>query len=97
MRKHPEQGMKIVKPLELPWCERAILQHHERPNGNGYPAGIAGVENIDLYARIIAVADTFDAVTSSRYYRNARTPDEAKRIIAEQSGIQFDPECVAAF
>lgn len=97
VKKHPECGVKIIKPLELDWCEKAIIQHHERPDGKGYPAGIAGIDSIDLFARIIAIADTFDAITSYRHYRDARTPSEAKEIITQCSGMQFDPQCVSAF
>lgn len=97
VRKHPENGRKIIAPLKLEWCERAVLQHHERHDGKGYPQGLHGAESIDLFARIIAVADTFDAITSHRHYRKAKTPDQARQIIIDEGGKQFDPDCVAAF
>lgn len=97
IRKHPQNGQKIIAPLKLEWCERAILQHHERPDGKGYPQGLHGKKSIDIFSRIIAVADTFDAVVSHRHYRPAKTPEQARQIILEESGKQFDPDCVKAF
>jgi HD-GYP domain-containing protein (c-di-GMP phosphodiesterase class II) len=97
IRRHPQNGVKIITPLKINWCEQAILQHHERPDGTGYPCGLCGAETIDLLARIIAVADTFDAITSHRYYRPAKSFAEARDIILGESGKQFDPECVDAF
>jgi HD-GYP domain-containing protein (c-di-GMP phosphodiesterase class II) len=97
VRKHPQDGVKILTPLKLNWCEQAILQHHERPDGTGYPCGLSGAEKIDLFARIIAVADTFDAITSHRHYRVAKSFSEAREIILRESGKQFDSKCVDAF
>ena len=97
VRRHPEDGVKIIAPLKLNWCEQAILQHHERPDGAGYPCGLSGAETIDLFARLIAVADTLDAITSHRHYRPAKSFGEAREIILGESGKQFDPQCVNAF
>jgi len=70
--------------------------HHERFNGTGYPQGLQGQE-IPLAARIVALADVFDALTSTRPYKPAYSAQVARRIIGEESGKQFDPEIVAAF
>lgn len=80
----------------LNFSKEMALFHHERWDGNGYPFRLAG-EDIPLSARIIAVADTFDAITSNRVYQNARTPYEALKIIQNESGKQFDPIIVSAF
>jgi putative two-component system response regulator len=69
--------------------------HHERFDGRGYPSGLAG-ENIPLEARIVAAADTFDALTSPRVYRQPVSSDEALRIMAEEAGKQLDPVIVEA-
>jgi HD-GYP domain-containing protein (c-di-GMP phosphodiesterase class II) len=97
LRSHPQEGAKLITSLRLSWCERAIVQHHERPDGTGYPGRLSGVESIDLFARIIAVADTFDAITSDRHYRFAGNYAQAQEIILRESGKQFDPKCVNAF
>ncbi|HZW07518.1 MAG TPA: HD domain-containing phosphohydrolase, partial [Phycisphaerales bacterium] len=72
------------------------LHHHEKWDGTGYPFGLAG-EEISLSARIVAVADVYDALTSRRVYKPAMPHDEAARIITEGSGKHFDPHIVAAF
>lgn len=94
---HPEIGCKIlskVKGLEdiLP----LILYHHERVDGTGYPFGLAG-EKIPLGARIIAIADAYDAMTSNRPYRNGMVKKEARKRLAEGSETQFDAELVKCF
>ncbi|MGD8983980.1 MAG: HD domain-containing phosphohydrolase [Desulfobacteraceae bacterium] len=73
-----------------------VRQHHERFNGKGYPDGLAG-EAINLGARILAVADVYDALSSERPYRAAMDPDQALQIIKENSGSHFDPVVVNAF
>jgi putative two-component system response regulator len=75
---------------EIAWC------HHERWDGSGYPRGLAGTE-IPLFARIAAVADVFDALTSERPYKKAWQPAQACEHIAQNSGKHFDPACVSAF
>jgi HD-GYP domain-containing protein (c-di-GMP phosphodiesterase class II) len=97
IQKHPVIGASIlgsipsIKPL-LP----VILHHHERFDGSGYPAGLKG-EQILLWARMTAVADTYHALISDRPYRQALSPDRAMEIIGEVRGRQLCPECVDAF
>jgi HD-GYP domain-containing protein (c-di-GMP phosphodiesterase class II) len=73
-----------------------VRSHHERWDGNGYPDGLSGAA-ISRLARIVAVADTFDAMTSDRPYRKGLSAARAFDEIEKKSGTQFDPECVAAF
>lgn len=97
MRAHPEIGAAILTPL--PFFEKIkpiILYHHERWDGKGYPSGLAG-EDIPVLARIVSVADAYEAMTSDRPYRRALDPEEALRRILEGAGTQFDPEIVKAF
>jgi len=97
IRLHPVIGEGIVRPLKfLPSERQLILYHHERFDGKGYPEGLEG-ERIPLLARILAVADTYDAMTSTRPYRRALSHDEAIRELKANSGTQFDPEVVKAF
>jgi putative nucleotidyltransferase with HDIG domain len=97
MRLHPDLGAKII--AHVPFLEEVaviIRAHHERWDGNGYPVGTAG-EAIPLGARIFAVADSFDAMTSDRPYRRGRQLDEALAEVERCSGSQFDPQVVTAF
>jgi response regulator RpfG family c-di-GMP phosphodiesterase len=97
MKAHVVTGEEILRPLHLLDAERAVvLYHHERWDGGGYPHGLTN-KGIPLSARVFSVADTFDAMTSSRPYRNALTPDVAREEIIRCSGTQFDPEVVSAF
>jgi len=97
MKSHVVRGEEILRPLNLLVSERAVvLYHHERWDGGGYPKGLAGCE-IPLVARIFSVADTFDAMTSTRPYRQALSLDVAKDEIVKCRGTQFDPEVVDAF
>jgi ribonuclease P protein subunit RPR2 len=75
---------------------RIVRSHHERWDGRGYPDGLKGDE-VPLGARIFALADTLDAITSDRPYRDAQPWDVARREIDSQAGKQFDPDVVAAF
>lgn len=94
---HPEIGAAILEPVPFPWpVLPAVKYHHERWDGKGYPEGLEG-ENIPLIARILSVADVYDALTSSRSYRNAWTHEKAKQTIDESRGTQFDPIVVDAF
>lgn len=94
MKSHPEMGVNIVKPLGLPdEVVQVIFHHHESYDGNGYPYGLRG-EEIPLGARILAVADAFEALTTSRSYRHHRSVEEAAREIEEHAGSQFDPRIV---
>jgi HD-GYP domain-containing protein (c-di-GMP phosphodiesterase class II) len=97
IREHPQKGYDILKPLEqLSDSLPGILHHHERYDGQGYPSGLKGDE-IPYHARLIAVADTFDALTTNRAYRGARTSREALAIMEKEAGTQLDPDCVAMF
>jgi ribonuclease P protein subunit RPR2 len=97
MRTHPEVGAQIVRPIPfLAGAVPVILHHHERFDGSGYPDGLRGAD-IPLEARIFAVADAFDAMTSDRPYREARPPGHALDEIRAGAGTQFDPEVVEVF
>jgi putative two-component system response regulator len=80
----------------LEMAEKIALTHHERWDGTGYPAGLAG-STIPLVGRIVAIADVFDALTHARPYKDAWTVDAAVSEISSQGGRQFDPDIVAAF
>jgi HD-GYP domain-containing protein (c-di-GMP phosphodiesterase class II) len=90
MRRHPLIGAQIVAPLEF-FAEGVVIlrHHHERYDGSGYPDGLRG-DLIPLGARIVAVADVFDALTSTRPYRGPLSPAEAARRIEEQAGLTLD-------
>jgi len=97
MRRHPFHGQQILKGIEfLEGASRVVGQHHEKWDGTGYPSGLRG-EEIDLNARIFAVADAFDAITSDRVYRVGRSYEVAVAELEEFAGRQFDPAVVAAF
>ncbi|VAV85539.1 hypothetical protein MNBD_DELTA01-333 [hydrothermal vent metagenome] len=97
MKSHALRGEEILKPLNLLNVENAVvLNHHERWDGAGYPEGLKG-EEIPVVARIFSVADTFDAMTSSRPYRSALTSHVTTNEILRCSGSQFDPAVVKAF
>jgi len=93
---HPQTGFEILKGIKFPWpVAQIVLQHHERMNGTGYPAGLSG-ENILLEARIMAVADTVDAMVSDRSYRPAHDLDSAIKEITSNKGSLYDPKVVDA-
>lgn len=97
MRKHCEHAYEML--CRIPFLAEAseiVLSHHERFDGSGYPGGLRGSE-IPLGARVFAVADTLDAITSDRPYRKARTFAAAREEILSGSGTDFDPEVVEAF
>ncbi|PYS77252.1 MAG: hypothetical protein DMF66_10490, partial [Acidobacteria bacterium] len=97
MREHPRHGQKILRGIGfLEGAARVVAQHHERWDGTGYPLGLRG-EGIDLNARIFAVADAFDAMTSDRVYRKGRPYEAAAAELDGWAGRQFDPRVVAAF
>ena len=97
VRLHSETGERILNPIvEDKEILRAVRHHHERYDGNGYPDGLKG-ERIPQMARIIAVADTFDAMTSERPYRKALTKEVACAEVERCRGTQFDPEAADAF
>ncbi len=96
MEQHPMIGVRILDQMRLLERELPIIRHHhERWDGKGYPDGLHGTA-IPQGARILAVADTFDAITSERVYRTARTVQEALAILSEESGRQFEPQAVEA-
>ncbi len=97
MKKHPEMGVELVKGIHyLRSAIPVILSHHERWNGSGYPHGLKG-ENIPTMARIVAIADSFDAMTTERPYRKELTPQQAFDEIVSGIGTQYDPLMVDAF
>ena len=97
MREHPRLGERILRGIEfLEGAARVVAHHHERWDGTGYPCGLRG-EEIDLNARIFAVADAFDAITSNRVYRAAGTYEMAVAELGAGAGRHFDPQVVASF
>jgi PAS domain S-box-containing protein/putative nucleotidyltransferase with HDIG domain len=96
IKSHAKVGYDILKKVEFPWpIAQVIAQHHERIDGSGYPLGLSG-ENILLEARIIGVADVFEAISSHRPYRPALGIDKAIEEISQQKGTLYDPEVVDA-
>ncbi|MCJ7769757.1 MAG: response regulator [Dehalococcoidales bacterium] len=97
IRAHPEIGEHIMTPIvEDRQILKIVRHHHERHDGNGYPDRLSGGQ-IPLGARILAIADAYDAITSERPYRQAMNPKIAKDIIKRCEGSQFDPEVADAF
>ena len=97
MQQHPVTGSEIVRDIDFLGAARDVIRsHHERWDGSGYPDNLGG-EDIPLYARVFAVADTLDALTTRRPYREASSLGEARATIAEAAGSHFDPAVVAAF
>lgn len=97
IKKHPEFGWMVLRNIEgLKDASLVVLHHHERLDGKGYPGNLKG-DAIPLGARIIAVADTYDAMTTTRPYRKAMSVDQALTEIDRCAGTQFDPEAAAAF
>jgi putative nucleotidyltransferase with HDIG domain len=97
MREHPLHGQQILRDIKfLEGAARVVAQHHEKWDGSGYPLGLKG-EEIDICARIFAVADAFDAITSDRVYRKGRPYEAATQELDEWVGRQFDPKVVEAF
>ena len=95
--RHPVIGVQILRGIEfLGEAKNVVRHHHERWDGTGYPDGLEGDE-IPLAARVFAVADTLDALTTDRPYRPAATLTYARDVITAASGTQFDPKVVAAF
>lgn len=97
MKKHPENAVAIIRHLpSLDYVIPAVLSHHERWDGKGYPRRLSG-EDIPLSARILCVADCFDAITSKRCYQDPRSVERALSILEANSGTQFDPKLVELF
>ena len=98
IRAHPEEGAQIAAEIQvalLPSTAHIVRSHHERMDGTGYPLGLKG-EQIDLTARILCVADAFEAITSRRSYQAQRSEQEGLTELRRNSGAQFDPQVVEA-
>ena len=96
MRTHPEMGLTLLERAGQSSREvLAVLYHHERLDGSGYPYGLKA-EGIPIEARIVAVADTYDALTSDRPYRSACTDAEARRVLTEEARLRLDARAVDA-
>jgi putative nucleotidyltransferase with HDIG domain len=97
IEQHPVRGAEIVRDIEFLGAARDVIRwHHERWDGTGYPDRLAGTD-IPLSARVFAVADALDALTSDRPYRRASSLPQARLAIVRDSGTHFDPDVVAAF
>jgi putative two-component system response regulator len=104
MEMHTTFGVQTLEGITQDWASCSLLRvtrnvikhHHERWDGNGYPSKLAG-EAIPLEARLVAVADVYDALTSPRAYKNSISHEEAVKIISDSSGTHFDPAVVTAF
>ncbi len=96
IREHPRTGYDILKGIEFPWpVSQIVLQHHERMDGSGYPLGLSG-EAIHLGAKILMVADTYEAMVSHRPYRASRGSEKAVQELSEKTGIRYDSRVVDA-
>jgi HD-GYP domain-containing protein (c-di-GMP phosphodiesterase class II) len=95
MRSHPEIGTSILGDGQSRRSLLAVLYHHERLDGSGYPYGL-NADAIPIEARIVAVADTYDALTSDRPYRKARSSWEARRVLMEEARGRLDAKVVSA-
>ncbi|MGH7651029.1 MAG: HD-GYP domain-containing protein [Gemmatimonadaceae bacterium] len=95
---HPQRGAEVLAPLTAfyPDLGKGVAAHHERWDGTGYPRGLRG-RRIPIAARVVAIADTFDAITHRRRYSHARSLGEATRVIADGRSTQFDPDLVDIF
>jgi putative nucleotidyltransferase with HDIG domain len=97
MKRHTTAGVELLADVEFPWDVRPIVEsHHERWDGKGYPHGLAG-EEIPLTARVLCIADVYDALTSKRSYKQAFSHDEAMEIMRGDVGTQFDPGLFGTF
>jgi putative nucleotidyltransferase with HDIG domain len=97
MRSHTTAGDAIVAGLDFPWDIRPIVRnHHERYDGSGYPDGLCG-EDIPFAARVLCVADIYDALTTTRSYRPAYTPAEALDVMRAEAGSVLDPKLFELF
>ena len=97
IRRHPSAGSELLAELGgfSPLVLDLVESHHERLDGNGYPNRRPAGE-LDLAVRILTVADVYDALTADRVYREARPAERALALLDEESGLAFDPDCVAA-
>ena len=92
---HPQRGAEVLAPLSAfyPELAKAVAAHHERWDGSGYPRGLKG-RRIPLPARIVTIADSFDAITHRRRYSHARSFSEGVKAISDGKGTQFDPDLI---
>jgi putative nucleotidyltransferase with HDIG domain len=96
IKEHPQKGYEILKGIEFPWpIPEIVLQHHERLDGSGYPRGLKGNE-IRLEARVLAVADVVEAISSRRSYRSGLGIEAALKEIDENEGVLYDTEVAKA-
>jgi HD-GYP domain-containing protein (c-di-GMP phosphodiesterase class II) len=95
---HPQRGAEVLEPLSAfyPELGKGVAAHHERWDGTGYPRGLKA-RRIPIEARVVAIADSFDAITHRRRYSHARSFKEAVQAIADGKGTQFDPDLVDLF
>ena len=95
---HPQRGSEVLEPLSAfyPELGKGVAAHHERWDGSGYPRGLKG-RRIPVQARVVSIADSFDAITHRRRYSHARSFKEAVTAIADGKGAQFDPDLVDLF
>jgi HD-GYP domain-containing protein (c-di-GMP phosphodiesterase class II) len=95
---HPQRGAEVLDPLKafFPELPKGVIAHHERWDGTGYPRGLKG-KRIPIHARVVSIADSFDAITHSRRYREGRSAMTARAMLLEGRGTQFDPELVDLF
>jgi len=98
LNRHPAAGFEILSPIHHPYADIPLMAryHHERMDGGGYPDGLTD-KQIPLGAKIVTVADSFDAMTTDRPYKKRRTFDEVIVDLRSNTGSQFDPTVVAAF
>jgi HD-GYP domain-containing protein (c-di-GMP phosphodiesterase class II) len=97
IQSHPDKGIQILEPVAfLRPILPTIRHHHESFDGTGYPSGLKG-KKIPYKARILSIADSWDAMLSNRPYRKALSVEEATRELQKNAGIQFDPEIVEVF
>lgn len=98
LNRHPAAGYEILRPINHPFADIPLMAryHHERPDGRGYPDGLKD-EEIPIGAKIVALADSFDAMTTDRPYKRRRAFDEVIADFRRNTGLQFSPEVVAAF
>lgn len=98
VRTHPQRGAEVLEPLSAfyPELPKGVLAHHECWDGTGYPRGLKG-KRIPIHARVVTIADSFDAITHRRRYSHARSFAAATLAIGEGKGTQFDPELVELF
>ena len=97
MERHAPAGSDLLRDIEFPWDILPLVRgHHERWDGRGYPDRLAG-DDIALSARIVCIADVFDALTTDRPYRRAFSVDEALSMMTKDIGVMFDPELFPRF